>query len=166
MPEQKIDFENDIAIDLDDLHEEWRTHAQTRKKYADEVSYLEKKKQKAWELTKVTRSRLIREAKELKLSSADLREAYFRENEEYQKAKEDQIDIEYNLSMAWNALNAFDNRKDALENEVKLWTRSYFAAPTEERMVQGGKRIEDTVIDKTSQKIRGEANQTRKRKRK
>ncbi len=166
MPSRELNFEEDNAIDLDDLHEEWRSHAGIRKNYADEVTHLEKVKQKAHEKVKVTRSRLIREAKEAKLSSADLREAYYREDKKYQEAKDEQIEAEYELGMAWNALNAFDDRKYALQDEVKLWIKNYFATPREERIVEGGKRIEDLVQGKKVQEHRGSLNETRKRKRK
>ena len=158
-----LNFEQDVAIDLDDLHNEWARHAQVRYRYAEEVSYLERVCKKAHEKVKTVRSRLIREAKELKLSSADLREAYYREHKDHQEAKDEQINAEYDLSMAWNALNAFDDRKYALQDEVKLWIRNYFATPREERMVEGGKRIEDINRDKTSQKQRAATNQTRRR---
>jgi len=162
MPE--LDFMNDIAIDLDNLHEEWRTHAANRKKYADEISYLDKVVKKAHEKVKVTRSRLIKEAKELKLSSADLREAHYREHKDHKNAKNEQIDAEYNLSMAWNALNAMDDRKYALQDEVKLWIRNYFATPREERMVESGKTISKEIEGKKVDTHRTEINQRRRRK--
>ena len=159
-----LNFENDLALDLDDLHEEWRSHAQIRYKYASEVAWLEKEKQKAHEKVKVVRSQLIKEAKEAKLSSADLREAFYREHEDHQKARNDQIEVEYELAMAWNALTAFDNRKEALENEVKLWTRNYFAAPTEERMAEAGKRIQDIEQEEKVDKQRVSINRKRRKK--
>lgn len=164
MPENNFDFENDLAIDLDNLHEEWRTHAQVRYNYSKEISRLEKVVKKAHEKVKTTRSRLIREEKEAKLSSADLREAYYREHEDHISARNKQIDAEYELSMAWNALNAFDNRKDALENEVKLWTRNYFSTPREERSVEPGKGIIAKSRDEVSGKARTTMNRGRKRK--
>ena len=156
----EFDFDNDVAIDLDDLHMEWAKHAGKRKKYADEISYLDKVVKKSHEKVKVTRSRLIRETKEnpeLKLTSDSLREAYYREHEDHQKARKEQIDAEYELSMAWNALNAMDDRKYALQDEVKLWIRNYFATPREERMTEAGKI-------KLLEQIEGEKVQTHREK--
>ena len=163
MPEKEFDFENEIAIDLDNLHEDWRSHAQVRYKYASEVSHLDRVAKKAHEHVKVVRSRLIKEAKELKLTSADLREGYYREHEDHISAKNEQIDAEYELSMAWNALNAFDDRKPALENEVKLWTRNYFSSPTEERQIEPGKSISAKGREEASQNARSTMNRKRKR---
>ena len=162
MPEPEFNFQKEVAIDLDDLHEEWRMHPQIRHKYAAEVSHLDRVVKKAHEHVKVTRSRLIREAKEAKLSSADLREAHYREHKDHQKAKDEQINAEYNLSMAWAALNAFDDRKNALENEVKLWIRNYFATPREERTVDGGKCIMQVAKDEKVQKGRAVVNKRRR----
>ena len=161
--ENDFDFENEIAIDLDNLHEEWRTHSSIRYKYASEISHLDRVVKKAHEHVKVTRSRLIREAKGAKLSSADLREGYYREHEDHISAKNEQIDAEYDLSMAWNALNAFDDRKNALENEVKLWIRNYFSAPTEERQIEPGKGIAAKGRDEASGKARETMNRKRTR---
>lgn len=160
----EFDFENDVAINLDDLHEEWRTHAQARYQYAKEVAYCDKIVKKAHEYVKVTRSKLIKEAKELKLSSADLREAHYRDHKDYIAARDAQIDAEYELGMAWNALQAFDDRKIALENEVKLWTRNYFSSPTEERQIQPDKSIAIEGKDKATQKARSGMNKRRSRK--
>lgn len=140
MEDKSFDLENELHIDLDNLHEEWRTHASIRRKYASEVSHLDRVVKKAHELVKVTRSRLIKEAKELKLTSADLREAYYREHKDHISARNEQIDAEYELSMAWNALQGLDDRKIALENEVKLWIRNYFSSPTEERQIGPGQK--------------------------
>jgi len=161
----EFDFNNDIAIDLDNLHHEWATHPSDRKRYADEISYLDKVVKKAHEKVKVTRSKLIKEAsqnKELKLTSADLREAYYREHDDHKKAKEELIEAEYNLSMSWNALNAMDDRKYALQDEVKLWIRNYYATPREERMVESGKIMKEIAGEKV-QTHREEMNSRRRR---
>ena len=161
---KEFNFLEDLNIDLDNLHEEWRAHSSIRYKYASEVSYLDRVVKKAHEHVKVTRSRLIKEAKEAKLSSADLREGYYREHKDHISAKNKQIDAEYELSMAWNALNAFDDRKNALENEVKLWIRNYFSAPTEERQIEPGKGIVAKGRDEASGKARETMNRERARK--
>ena len=138
----EFDFEDDLAIDFDNLHIEWAKHAAIRHKYAKEVSHRDKVAKKAHEKVKVVRSILIKEAKtnkELKLTSDSLREAYYREHQDHKDAKDEQIESEYNLSMAWAALNAMDDRKYALQDLVKLWIRNYFATPREERMTDAGK---------------------------
>jgi len=163
-----FDFEKELSIDLDNLHEEWRSHAQIRKKYADEVSHCEKVAKKAHEKVKVVRSRLIKECKSnqalsKRLTSDALREAYYRTHPDHEKAKDDLIQAEYNLGMAWNALKAFDDRKFALENEVKLWSRNYFATPREQREVKPGKRIMDTAKADVTKRGREKVNRKRRK---
>lgn len=132
-----LNFENDIEIDLDDLHMEWANHAARRKRYADEVSRLEDIVKVIHQKEKVLRSKLIMEAKEKGQSNAILQEAYYRTHPTHEKIKQERIQAEYNLSMGLNALRAMDDRKFALENEVELWKRDYFAPPRERRPIPG-----------------------------
>lgn len=166
----ELNYEEDVAIDLDNLHEEWRTHASIRQKYAAEVSYCERVVKQAHENVKVVRSKLIRQCKKInKGFTAPQVEGWYREHEKHIKAKDDHIEAEYELSMAWNALKAMDDRKFALENEVELWKRDYFSTPSESRSVEGGKKIVDMGRDKTTTQSREAVNKTdrvRKRKRK
>lgn len=147
--QDELNFETDLAIDLDNLHEEWQTHAQLRYKYAKHISSLERTVKKAHEKVKVVRSQLTKDAIKDpkgccgidKSPTAPLIEAYYRTHPDHEAAKNELIDAEYDLSMAWNAVKAFDDRKNSLENEVKLWIRNYFATPREERIVEGGKKF-------------------------
>jgi len=166
----ELNFAEDLAIDLDDLHEEWRKHAGTRYKYACELTDLEKIVRKAEEKIKVVRSNLRKEVwkdpektcDKPKVTDKDV-EAYYRTHEDHKEAKDNLIDAKHNLSMAWNAVHAFDDRKVALENEVKLHGRAYFATPREEREVKSGKLIIDTNREKVQTTQRGALNKKRKR---
>ena len=159
----ELNFNEDIAIDLDNLHEEWQTHAQMRYKYAKHISYLEKVSKKAHEKVKVVRSQLTKKATKDpkgccgidKAPTAPVIEAYYRTHPDHEAAKNELIDAEYELSMAWNAVKAFDDRKNSLENEVKLWIRNYFATPSEERMADGGKKFIEMQNEMQNQ-VRGE----------
>jgi len=177
-----LNFENDVAINLDDLHEEWRAHAQIRYKYATEVAHLDRVVKRQNKLIDVKRSKLkeATSALILRIKSQDTKMTVqqvdatvsgHKEIEPNVKELSDEqdklINIEYDLNMAKNALKAFDDRKTALENEVILWTRNYFATPREERMVDGGKRIlmmQDRQNDETAQGQRKELNKKRVRK--
>lgn len=165
MPE--FNFEKDQAIDLDDLHEEWRAHAQIRHKYAGEVSHLDKILKKANEDLNSVKSRLIRQCKEEnpKFTVQQI-DGFCIEHKDYIKARDNVIESEYNLNMAKNAVKAFDDRKSALENEVKLWLGNYFATPTEHRMAEPGKRIDvmNTAKNEKVQEGRQTVNRRRKRK--
>lgn len=176
MPE--FDFENDIAINLDNLHEEWRTHASIRYKYAKEVAYVDKKAKQQRKLIEVKKtklkeaiSKLILQVKgdnpKFTVQQIDATIAGHKQiappESELSDAQDELIKIEYDLNMAKNALQAFDDRKEALENEVKLWTRNYFSSPTEERQIESSKSIAAQSKDKATQKARSGMNKRRSR---
>lgn len=175
MPE--LNFENDIAIDLDDLHLEWAKHAQTRYDYAVEVAHLDKLAKQQNRLIEVKKTRLTAETSKLILKikeenskftiqQVDAMIANHKDLVPFQRelsnAQEEMINIGYDLNMARNALNAFDDRKYALQDIVKLWIRDYFAAPSEERMAGGGKAFTDPASSEKVRKGRESVNQKRK----
>ena len=176
---QIFDFNSDVDIDLDNLHEEWRSHAQTRYKYAKEVTYLDKlikQKRKVIEIKKTKLkgaiSKLILKIKEstpkatvqiVDAMCADHKDLSIPEKE-LSDAQNELIENEYEFGMAKNALQAMDDRKTALENEVKLWTRNYFSSPTEERQIESGKSISAKGKDEASKKARTGMNKRRARK--
>lgn len=163
--ENDFNFENDIAIDLDDLHTEWRTHSSTRYKYATEVSHLDRVLKKIGEEIATVKARLVRKCKEENAKATVQQiDAFCIENEMYIVVREKQLDAEYELNMAKNALKAFDDRKSALENEVRLWIANYFSAPTEERQIEPGKGITAKGRDEASGKARETMNRKRTRK--
>lgn len=160
----ELNFSEDAAIDLDNLHIEWANQAQKRKKYADEVAYYEDKLKKIHQREKVCRSRLILEAKDKKLANATLQEAYYRNHEDHQKIKEEKIECEKQLAAAWNALNSINDLKDTLANEVSLWKGNYFATPRELRDVEPGKiKMDDQVRGEKTAESRKAVNRRRRK---
>jgi len=69
--------------------------------------------------------------------------------------------------MCWNALKAMDDKKFALQDEVKLWINNYFATPREERMTEAGKlKIAEEVLGEKVKNHREKINSTRRRRNK
>ncbi len=176
MPE--FNFDEDVAIDLDNLHEEWRTHPQIRCKYAAEVAHLDKVVKQQNKLIEVKKTKLKMETSKLILNVKEENPKFTVQQvdatiighkklassqKELSDAQDELIEIEYDLNMARNSLKAFDDRKTALENEVSLWKGNYFATPREERPVEGGKRIMDIAKDEKVQKGRVDVNVKRRR---
>ena len=179
----ELNFENDVAIDLDNLHEEWALHAHKRKAYADEVAFLSKQIKQQTKLIDVKKSQLKKEESritiviksenpkatmqqidaELILSTdTGLKTAQLAFSDEEDK----KIEMEYNLNMAQNALKAMDDKKQALENEVVLWSRDYFATPREKREIMPGKQIQSIkqeIRDEKTQLSRTVVNERRRR---
>lgn len=176
--ENDFDFDNEVAIDLDNLHEEWRTHPQVRYKYAKEVAYLDKVVKQQRKLIEVKKAKLKEATSHLILQiKVDNPKATVQQveativghkeiklpEEELSNTQNELIVLEYNFNMARNALQAFDDRKTALENEVKLWRANYFASPTEERTIDPGKGIVAKGRDETTQKVRKSMNRKRRK---
>lgn len=176
MPE--FNFEEDVAIDLDNLHEEWRTHAQTRYRYAKEVSHLDKVVKQQNKQIEVNKAKLKAEISKLILKikgenpkatvqMVDAETANHKDlvpaQKELSEAQDKLINLEYDFYMAKNAVKAFDDRKYALQNEVELWKGNYFAGPQEPKEVKPGKRIIDQARDRKVQQIRKVMNQKRRR---
>jgi len=177
----ELNFAEDVAIDLDDLHEEWRSHAYKRKAYADEVAFLDKQvKQQAKFIdvkktnVKEATGNLILEIKaqepKMTVQQVDATVAGHPQlktvEKEYADAQNELINMEYDLNMAKNALKAMDDRKTALENEVILWSRDYFSTPREKREIASGKQgqgIQQEAQDKKTQTSRAVVNERRRR---
>jgi len=159
---QELNFSEDVAIDLDDLHMECARHPQLRKKYADEVAFQEDKLKKIHQQEKVCRSKLILEAKEKGHTNAAQQEAYYRTHDDHIKIKDEKIQTEYDLSMAWNALKAMDDKKFSLEKEISLWIGNYYATIRENRETEPGKIKIKEIQEMTVQKQRKSLNRSRK----
>ena len=179
MVNQEFDFGNEVAIDLDNLHEEWRTHASIRHKYACEVAHLDKVCKQQRKLIEVNKAKLKEAISTLVLAIKKINPKFtvqqvnatvtgHKEIEPSEIAlaetQDKLINLEYDLNMVKNALQAFDDRKTALENEVKLWTRNYFSSPTEERQIEPSKSIAAKGRDESTQKARAGMNRKRTRK--
>ena len=179
MPQSILDFEKDIDINLDNLHEEWRSHAQTRYRYSKEIAHLDKVCKQQRKLIEVKKTKLKEATSTLILAIKELtpkmtvqqvdatvvgHEQIKDPEKELSDEQNKLINIEYDLNMAKNVLQAFDDRRAALENEVKLWTRNYFSSPTEERQIDPDKSIAAQSKDKVTQKARTEMNKRRSRK--
>ena len=145
----KIDIQEDIHINASALDVEWLKQPMLFLAVAEEAAYAREKLDRAKESLDVARAELagdIRSDPEpyglSKVTEGSLNEAiakcfnstsgraieknYVAANETYIKAK-----TEHELTIA--AVRAFDQRKVALENLVRLQGQSYFAGPKEPR---------------------------------
>lgn len=185
MTEEKtqLNFAEDVAIDLDDLHNEWAIHAHKRKKYADEVAFLDKSIKQQAKLIDVKKSQLKKEEARITIAIKTLNskatvqqidaEIMLSDDNGLKVAalalsdtEQEKINMEYDLNMAKNALKAMDDKKEALENEVALWSRNYFATPRERRDIPAGKIIENEIAGQKAETQRTEINRRRSRREK
>lgn len=136
-------LDEDLEISAIDLDQEWLRQPNLYMKYAAHSARLHRDAAMAKEKYKVIEAQLKSDAAEdpdgclgqgVKVSDAKLT-AYAITHPEYIKAKETAIDDEFRAAMALNAVFAFQQRKDALENLVRLQGMEYFSTPSVKREI-------------------------------
>ena len=146
---KELNYEKDIHIDENQLDIEWLEQAGLMLKYckhdAEMEQNLEIEKTKLDLLKSELDSQIRKNPTDFgidtKITEAVILNAVIA-TEEYQEAYLTYLDAKYERDMGRNIVKAFSQRKDALENLVKLHGQSYFAGPriprnlTEEREIK------------------------------
>ena len=174
-----FNFSEDIKIDPNALDVEWLKQPQLFLAVAEEAAYAREKMDRAKEKFDVARAELASDIRSkpdtydiVKLTEGSLNEVlavtlgsnnkrkrdkqplvenntlqlhYKEANEEYIKAR-----TEHELTVA--AVRAFDQRKVALENLVRLQGQSYFAGPKEPRDLGREYSMDEQAREKRSEK--------------
>ena len=130
--------DTDVAIDPEDLLEEWLNLPSLFYQYGSAVAEAEKKAKDAWEITKELKARLKKDSNG---KNADEREAYFRANKKYSNAKAAQNQAEYERDLAQSALTALYRKEKSIDGAVRLAQMQWWLGPTEAIKIIGGKRI-------------------------
>lgn len=153
-----MNYDKDLAIDPHNLAEEWLQQPNLYMKYSELAAEAKKKLQLMHEDLKVKRSELVKYAKDNpdKLpggkSNDSTVEAYYRDHPAHKKLYAELIEQEFTVNLLDAAVQAFNQRKVALENLVRLWAAQYFAGPKEPIDLPEGKRWrpEEEKVAKTS----------------
>jgi hypothetical protein len=158
-----FNYEVDTAIDPDDLVEEWLGLSSMFFNYQKELAKKEKEVKDAHEDVKVTRSRLVKEAKEDGAKNDAEREAYYRQHPDHQEAKKKWIDSEYERDLVKGAIGALYRKETAMLEVGKLVGRiEHFRHPKEPVDIHGGKRLHDQAMGRASEKQMDRLNKNRK----
>lgn len=137
MAMQELNYERDIAINLHNLVQEWLEQPQLVYYYSAELSSAKRTLARIQERKKTVRSKLIKEANANPSIlpggkvSLPLVEAHYRTSPEYTVAADEEIEQQYTVDILDGALTAVKQRKEALQDEVKLWLGKYYAGPQE-----------------------------------
>jgi len=130
-----MDYQKDIIIDPDSLDLEWLDQASLFMKYARGAAIARADLDQAKENLDLVRSTLDKEirANPDKFEIDKITETVVTNTIigilEFQKANEKVLQAKFEVDIAQSAVNAMNQRKDALENLVKLHGMSYFAGP-------------------------------------
>ena len=156
-----FDYDKDTSIDPDDLVEEWLGLSSMFFNYNKELAKAEKKVKEVWEVLKVTRSQLVKKAKEEnpKMTGPEI-EAYYRDHDDHKKAKQDFFQAEYERDLVKSAIGSFYRKETAMLEVGKLIGRiEHFRHPKEPVDIKGGKRFHTVALGEESKKHRRRINE-------
>jgi hypothetical protein len=133
--EKKLNYEADIRIDEDMLDAEWLEQAALFMKYANNYADAQRDFDDVKQKLDILKAELDIEIRKNpkdydieKVTEGSIQSAILI-TPSYQAMYDALLEAKYENDMAKNAVQAFNMRKDALENLVKLHGQSYFAGP-------------------------------------
>lgn len=131
-----MDYEKDITIDETALDVEWLNQPKLMMRYGKLSAKAELSVSVAKQNLEVTKAELDKEIRSNpekfgieKMTETAVANTII-SNPEYKDAMETYNTAVYELSMAKAAVRAFEHKKEALENLVRLFGQQYFAGPT------------------------------------
>lgn len=166
----KLNYEVDIEIDGEALDQEWLNQPRLLMQYARHSALMRKRLEEAkqsLDIAKAEADKMIRTNPEKygieKVTETVVANAVLKE-EGYQEAYTDFLNAKYEADMASSAVNAFEHRKSALENLVRLYGQQYFAGPTVPYQIdrEWEKKEQEKKVDEKVKKGFGELQRTRK----
>lgn len=131
-----MQYEEDLKINEKDLTHEWLLQPVKYMQYAEKSAMADSIRKKAKERLDVVMAGVDNSIRE-EASSANEKitekvvESRIKLNSTYQEALRILNEAEYNYSILSSAVRAFEQRKSALENLVRLYIAGYFSAPVE-----------------------------------
>lgn len=131
----KLNYEQDLHIDDNALDLEWLGQPTLMVKYIQGQASARREVDRLKEKLNVSKAELDREIRLSpdKYGIEKITESVITSTiiiqDEYKKLVKELIDAQYELQMMQGAVAAIDQRKQALENLVKLYGQQYFAGP-------------------------------------
>lgn len=131
-----MDYENEIRIEEDALDLEWLNQPSLMLSVTREQAQTMEVEDRAKENLELVKAELDMEIRSdpdafgiTKLTEATVSAAILA-SEKYQEASDRYLNAKFENKVAIGAVKAFEQRKDALENLVKLHGQQYFAGPS------------------------------------
>jgi hypothetical protein len=130
-----MNYEREIEIDESSLDIEWLNQPMLFMKYSQHSAQMRRKVDEAKQNLDVVKAEVDRDIREnpdkydiSKITEGSVSSAIL-VSANYKKAFKEYLDAKYEADMAQAAVIAFDQRKTALENMVRLHGQQYFAGP-------------------------------------
>ena len=131
----EYDYEKDIRIDHSALDVEWINQPVLLMKYARHSAQTKKDLDMAKQNLDICKAELDRDIREkperydiIKVTEGSIQSAILT-HERYKASYQAWLNAKYEADMAQGAINAFNQRKEALENLARLFAYQYFAGP-------------------------------------
>jgi len=143
-------YADDLKIDENALDREFIMQPSKYMEYAKKAAQADSERKKAKESLELTLAKLDKHAREKAAENGEkvtekVIDGRVKMADDYQDALAEVRDAEYSYSVLIGAVRAFDQRKTALENLVKLYIGGYFSAPQ-----QDTNDTEETLSKRTS----------------
>jgi hypothetical protein len=130
-----MNYEEDVRIDPDALDVEWLEQPSLLMRYARNAAECRMEVDRAKELVDVTKAKLDKkirndpEAYHVEKVTETAVQAAIISHKDFQAANDSYLTAKFEADIAQGAVNAINQRKDALENLVRLHGLQYFAGP-------------------------------------
>ena len=145
----EYNYDEDVAIDPDNILEEWLELSSKFWGYARAIADVEKEVQQIWEKNKVIKAQLVAEAKTNGAKNDADREAYYRPHPDYQKATQDLINIQHERDLITAARDSFYRKEKGLEGASKILLKTeLYMDRDDDIQIAGGKRITNILKEK------------------
>jgi 3-deoxy-D-arabino-heptulosonate 7-phosphate (DAHP) synthase len=135
--------DNIIDIDLDNLEKEWLDQAPRMQSACRKVSRMKKKMANAKAHLELVQARLDLKVRgnPKKYGLKKVTEPGIKNTvitlDEFQRATKALIQAKFMVDMAEATVSGLEHRKKALEEEVQLWSQSYFSTPRLKKGTEG-----------------------------
>lgn len=163
-----MNYEKEIKIDETALDVEWLDQPDKMLKISTELAKAKFELDIALDNLDQVKSKLDKDirsdpdAYELpKVTDVIVGSAIIRQDE-YKEANQEVIQARYNWQIAKGAVDAFEQRKNALENLVRLYGQQYFAGPKAPRDLQAERQMAEEMKQKTNKGVSSKLNRKRR----
>lgn len=149
-----------LDIDILNLDKEWIKQPKLYFKWAKKLAKLKKALEVAKVESDLIRADLDKDIRinpnkhnipeSVKITEAVVNSAILQSNE-YKVSQEKVINLKYQVDVCTSAVTAVVQRKEALENEVRLHGQSYFSTP---KVKEAGKEVVESILEKNRKERR------------
>ena len=152
----EFNYEKEVEINPNALDIEWLQQPSLFLKYSEAAAEARRDLDLAKERLDVIRAQIDKEIREdpEKFGVKKITEAVVSNTivvqEKYRQVYQEYVDLKYQADLLTRVVSAFDQRKSALENLVRLYGQSYFAGPQEPRDL--GMEWEKKIKERSAQR--------------